>query len=84
MKHEKMSYEDALAEATALGFAEADPSADVDGIDAARKMVILASLAFSTEVRLDDVFVRGMKEIQARRYGACRAVWLYGEDGWIS
>ena len=64
MKHEKMSYEDALAEATALGFAEADPSADVDGIDAARKMVILASLSFSTEVRLDDVFVRGMKEIR--------------------
>lgn len=65
MKHENMSYEDALAEATALGFAEADPSADVDGIDAARKMVILASLAFSTEVELGDVFVRGLKEIQA-------------------
>ena len=64
MKHENMSYEDALAEATRLGFAEADPSADVDGIDAARKMVILASLAFSTEVHLDDVFVRGLKEIQ--------------------
>ncbi len=64
MKYENMSYEDALAEATALGFAEADPSADVDGLDAARKMVILASLAFSTQVRLDDVFVRGMKEIQ--------------------
>ena len=65
MKEENMSYEDALAEATALGYAEADPSADVDGIDAARKMVILASLAFSTEVGLDDVFVRGLKEIQA-------------------
>lgn len=64
MKHEKMSYEDALAEATALGFAEADPSADVDGIDAARKMVILASLSFSTDVRLEDVFVRGLKEIR--------------------
>lgn len=75
MKHENMSYEDALAEATRLGFAEADPSADVDGIDAARKMVILASLAFSTEVHLDDVFVRGLKEIQdgdlelAERFG---------------
>ena len=64
MKHENMSYEDALAEATELGFAEADPSADVDGIDAARKMVILASLSFSTEVRLEDVFVRGLKEIR--------------------
>lgn len=64
MKHEKMGYEEALVQATELGFAEADPSADVDGIDAARKMVILASPAFSTEVRLDDVFVRGMKEIR--------------------
>lgn len=64
MKKENMSYDDALAEATALGYAEADPSADVDGIDAARKMVILSSLAFSTEVHLDDVLVRGMKEIR--------------------
>ena len=64
MKKENMSYEDALAEATRLGYAEADPSADVDGLDAARKMVILSSLAFSTEVHLDDVLVRGMKEIK--------------------
>ncbi|WP_203339265.1 homoserine dehydrogenase [Planococcus beijingensis] len=64
MKKENMTYDDALAEATALGYAEADPSADVDGIDAARKMVILSSLAFSTEVHLDDVLVRGMKEIR--------------------
>lgn len=64
MKLEKKTYEEALAEATELGFAESDPSADVDGIDAARKMVILASLAFSTEVHMDDVFVRGMDVIQ--------------------
>ncbi|MFC5603580.1 homoserine dehydrogenase [Sporosarcina koreensis] len=64
MKHENKTYEEALAEATELGYAEADPSADVDGIDAARKMAILASLAFSTEVRLEDVFVRGLKDIQ--------------------
>lgn len=64
MKHENMSYEAALAEATELGYAEADPSADVDGIDAARKMVILASLAFSTEVLLEDVYVRGLKDIR--------------------
>jgi len=64
MKQENMSYEEALAKATELGYAEADPSSDVDGWDAARKMVILSSLAFSTEVRLEDVLVRGMKEIQ--------------------
>ena len=81
MKHEKMSYEDALAEATELGFAEADPSADVDGIDAARKMVILASLAFSTEVRLEDVFVRGMKEIQEGDLELAEQFGYHGEDG---
>ncbi len=64
MKQENMSYEKALEKATELGYAEADPSADVDGLDAARKMVILSSLAFSTEVHLDDVLVRGMKEIR--------------------
>lgn len=64
MKEEEMSYEDALALATELGFAEADPTADVDGLDAARKMVILASLAFSTEVQLEDVAVRGIREIK--------------------
>jgi homoserine dehydrogenase len=64
MKQENMSYEVALSEATRLGYAEADPSADVDGVDAARKMVILSSLAFSTEVHLSDVLVRGMKDIR--------------------
>ncbi|REB11470.1 homoserine dehydrogenase [Sporosarcina sp. BI001-red] len=64
MKEEKKTYEDALAEATVLGYAEADPSADVDGIDAARKMAILASLSFSTEVHLDDVYVRGLRVIE--------------------
>lgn len=75
MKEENMSYDEALALATELGFAEADPTADVDGLDAARKMVILASLAFSTEVQLEDVYVRGMREIKdgdvelAERFG---------------
>ena len=64
MKQEKKSYEDALAEATELGFAEADPTADVGGLDAARKMVILSSLAYSTEVKLDDVNIRGMDTIK--------------------
>lgn len=54
------SYEEALAEAQALGFAEADPSADVDGLDAAAKAAILASLAFHTRVSMDDVAVEGI------------------------
>ncbi len=57
------SYDEALAEAQRLGFAEADPSADVDGLDAAAKAAILASLAFHTRVSMDDVAVEGITQI---------------------
>lgn len=59
------SYEDALGQAQDLGFAEADPSADVDGLDAAAKCAILASLAFHTRVSIDDVAVEGITSITA-------------------
>lgn len=59
------SYEDALAEAQRLGFAEADPTADVEGLDAAAKGAILASLAFHTRVSIDDVSVEGISSITA-------------------
>lgn len=59
------SYADALAEAQRLGFAEADPSADVDGLDAAAKCAILASLAFHTRVSIDDVQVEGITGVTA-------------------
>jgi homoserine dehydrogenase len=59
------SYEDALAEAQRLGYAEADPSEDVNGKDAAAKMAILARLAFNTPVRLDQVPYEGIEHITA-------------------
>jgi homoserine dehydrogenase len=58
------AYEDALARAQELGYAEADPSDDVSGADAAAKMAILARLAFHTPVRLDDVAYEGIEAIQ--------------------
>lgn len=58
-----MSYEDALAEATALGYAEADPTADVEGLDAGRKVAILANIAFHTPTTFDDVHVEGITKI---------------------
>ena len=63
MNDDGMSYADALAQAQALGFAEADPTADVDGLDAAAKIAILASLAFHTGVSLDDVYVEGIRHL---------------------
>ncbi|MHA6627704.1 homoserine dehydrogenase [Pseudonocardia sichuanensis] len=59
------SYADALEEATRLGYAEADPSADVDGYDAASKAAILASLAFHTRVASVDVHCEGIRAVTA-------------------
>ncbi|CDG27141.1 MULTISPECIES: homoserine dehydrogenase [Bacillus amyloliquefaciens group] len=63
MIKEKSPYEEVLKEAQDLGFAEADPTADVEGVDAARKMAILARLGFSMNVDLDDVKVKGISRI---------------------
>ncbi|WP_209125753.1 homoserine dehydrogenase [Alkalihalobacillus sp. BA299] len=63
MSKEGSSYEDVLAEAQALGFAESDPTSDVEGLDAARKMAILATLGFSMNVGLEDVVVRGITTV---------------------
>jgi homoserine dehydrogenase len=58
------TYAEALAEAQALGYAEADPTDDVSGADAAAKMAILATVAFGSRVVLDDVETRGIEEIE--------------------
>ncbi len=63
MSSKGLSYEDALKQAQDLGFAEADPTADVEGLDAAAKCSILASLAFHTRVGIDDVAVEGISNI---------------------
>lgn len=58
------SYDAMLAEATRLGYAEADPTADVEGYDAASKAAILASLGFHTRVRASDVYCEGITKIR--------------------
>jgi homoserine dehydrogenase len=57
-------FADALAEAQARGLAEADPSFDIDGVDSAHKLVILAALAFGAEVRLRDIFTEGIRHVE--------------------
>lgn len=66
------SFAEALAEAQRLGFAEADPAADVEGYDAAQKAAILASLAFHTTVPLDAVYREGIQEITGEQVAAAR------------
>ncbi|MCH1641605.1 homoserine dehydrogenase [Paenibacillus timonensis] len=63
MSQEGASYEDVLKEAQQLGYAESDPTSDVEGLDAARKMAILGTLGFRTNVELGDVHVRGISSV---------------------
>ena len=63
MSEEGMSYDDVLKEAQEKGYAEANPSADVDGLDAARKAAILSSIAFNMRISLADVSVEGITKI---------------------
>ena len=73
MASEGLDLDVVVAEAQRLGYAEADPSADVDGHDAAAKAAILASLAFHTRVRLEDVAVEGIMGLTAQDIAWARA-----------
>ncbi len=64
MRDKGRDFADVLAEAQALGYAEADPAFDVEGTDAAHKLVILASIAFGMPLRFDAVFTEGITDIQ--------------------
>lgn len=63
MTDEGLSYGDVLKEAQDLGYAEADPTADVEGLDAARKLAILASISFNRRIFFEDVTVEGITNI---------------------
>jgi homoserine dehydrogenase len=65
MKAEGADFTEVLADAQRLGYAEADPTADVDGLDAADKIAILASLAFGGRIRLEDVHCEGIRHISS-------------------
>ncbi len=66
------SFEDALAEAQQLGYAESDPTADVEGFDAASKAAILASLAFHTEMPVTSVYREGISKVTALQIETAR------------
>lgn len=68
------SFPDALAEADRLGYTEADPSADIDGHDAASKLAILASLAFDAQVVAEDVAREGIKDVTPEDIAAAHAL----------
>ncbi|OYD89762.1 homoserine dehydrogenase [Nostoc sp. 'Peltigera membranacea cyanobiont' 210A] len=63
MQTEGSNFNDVLADAQRLGYAEADPTADVDGLDAADKIAILASLGFGGRINLQDVYTEGIRQV---------------------
>lgn len=63
MQTEGSEFSDVLADAQKLGYAEADPTADVDGLDAADKIAILASLGFDGRIKLEDVYCEGIRQV---------------------
>ena len=65
MRESGREFDDVLAEAQALGFAEADPGFDIDGVDTAHKLAILTALAFGTEVDFDAIHIEGIRGVTA-------------------
>jgi homoserine dehydrogenase len=65
MRNEGADFDSVLADAQRLGYAEADPTADVDGLDAADKITILATLAFGGRVKLSEVYCEGIRQVSA-------------------
>lgn len=65
MSNKGTTFKEALEAAQKQGYAEADPSLDIDGWDSAHKLVILSSLAYSTDIKLKDIYVEGIRDINA-------------------
>jgi homoserine dehydrogenase len=86
ISNEGVSFREALAEAQENGFAEADPTLDVEGMDTAHKLAIITSLAFGTSINLKDIFVEGISSISpqdiefAREFGYRIKLLAIGKD----
>ena len=74
MTDDGLAFADALAQAQRLGYAEADPSADIEGFDAAAKAAILASIAFHTRVTVEDVHREGIVDVTAADIASAKAM----------
>lgn len=72
MEHEGLGFEEVLAQAQKLGYAEADPTFDVEGVDTAHKLAILAAMAFGGRIRFDEVYTEGISRIAAEDIASAR------------
>jgi len=72
MEHDEISFEECLADAQRLGYAEADPTFDVEGQDTAHKLSILTTLAFGTKIAADEIYIEGISNITLADIHAAR------------
>ena len=75
MELENLDFDEVLEEAKQKGYAEADPTSDIDGYDAQYKLAILASLAFGTKVKVNDVYREGITKIKPIDMKICKRFW---------
>ena len=75
MAQEGSDFANVLKEAQELGYAEKDPTADVEGYDACRKIAILTSLAYGQQVDYEDIYTEGITETSGRRFRICKSPW---------
>ena len=83
MAREGVDFSSALARAQELGYAEPDPENDVEGIDATYKLAILASLAFHTEVKPEDIYREGISRLSGRDFSMLGS-WVSPSSSWLS
>ena len=82
MYDENLSYDEALKQAQDLGFAEANPEADVMGYDAGRKLSILSTLSFNKRIYWKDFYLEGINKNRAKRYRIRKTTWLQNKISW--
>ena len=76
MRNKGRDFDDVLQEAQALGYAEVDPTFDVEGIDAAHKLTIIGSIAFGIPLQFNKTYTEGITHIETAGCGLCRRTWL--------
>ena len=83
MRTRGLPFADVLAEAQRLGYAEADPTFDVEGVDAAHKLTLLASLAFGVPVQFDRAYIEGISQLAAGT-SSWPSAWATASSCWAS
>ena len=84
MRDKGLTFDEVLKEAQRLGYAEADPTFDIEGIDAAHKLTILAAIAFGIPMQFDKAYTEGITQAARARTSAMPSSWATASSCWAS